>query len=1303
MLLNRDQPPSLPAHDQLNHAEPPAEPFGETEGGDDWIDMDPEPPAPVAPPVPRPRPGLAAAERLNVAWNVLLPVLEGPYAQYLRSNYGQRPSLIPSAIRYKCVASYHQLVDVTTCCCMPVAALLVQNGVFPASPTKVQTGISIDLLGIYRALFERSCDAVTALASALQTIYQRFGFPVHAQRNPELLATDPFRKLIGQAVLWDCNLRVRLQAKVDSALIAAELALSPPAPDPVPARVAEPPVSVSATNSLPPSSLMSIEERDTTPPPPSSLMFIDEREDTCPPPTLSPRSLYPVPPEPPVSDTAAASSTMHSSSPMSIDELGTLLSPPPSPSPSPPPCHAPPPTPPNPPPLTSPPPSPPPSLPPPHTNPPPPPNSPPLTPGRAARVLRERCPACFGLEEWGRSLKDGGDVQLGDGPISYDPSYFISKEKVARVEERINGARKKQPRTFKPAILQEALDACQESWNAANEKKQKTDTKHYDAGGVFVMTCRHSQVLFLCDIDTPGEQQKYIVALLEEVNSLLPPQATILQAYDVGCVTDHSFNLFQILTDSFWERISFIINAIPRCRDGAGLSDMEGVERFWSLIRKLIPLTRTQWINTLHSSIKRVLKDSEPGLKRQETKNLIKKRKAAVETLIQCGVSEAELRLQWAAQKKAQTSARSYAPVRLQRNLDKVLKLQEQIDTIEKSISDAKQSLTTGSTKASPDTLAHLRRLQTTHEILSTQAELRGLPLDLVRTLVIMRDLKINIRGRAIESFYEWETLDHAVAGRREPLGTKLHQATQKTISKRAPALLKAINKFNSHCANLERLRPPGCSIPIPHPLPTKLSILREDASLHEDVWLTPSEGEIPRWLDDADVRDGIRALHTFDRCQEEAQRLHIERRNLTEWLSHELTVVEQAMETNKDPCLELPLQQRRQHLQYLESSWRLLKQTRFAHFLQSAPSTSLPTSTSTTSTSTAVPSTTSTQPPPPFPCLRAPPVPCALAPPVACAPLQDLGSVHLLALALPHAPPGLLSLPSPRPPPPCPPVLSICSQDSEPEALFDEPAPETVPTVEEIDPADISDMDEPLAIQDMAYQADSDDEEDSSGFETGSSNSRIIWQCATGLNIDTTFLADLRTYNQSLIVSQMAVPRVVVGLNGRSTMEVHMSDLDRLRAPAGRLNGDILNGTAAALLNLFDNPTSRLYSPSMTGFQENRLFFFDSLGHRTGWRQDIQDIMLLIKRMAFIARRYGHRMYISTEDETWTARPLCDERNPLQSNGYDCGVWVLCMIASILRGFHTTNISEALISTVRQLLTDNILTLPFQTARGRS
>ena len=38
--------------------------------------------------------------------------------------------------------------------------------------------ISIDLLDLYSALFDRSADAVTALAAALKTMYSRRGFPV---------------------------------------------------------------------------------------------------------------------------------------------------------------------------------------------------------------------------------------------------------------------------------------------------------------------------------------------------------------------------------------------------------------------------------------------------------------------------------------------------------------------------------------------------------------------------------------------------------------------------------------------------------------------------------------------------------------------------------------------------------------------------------------------------------------------------------------------------------------------------------------------------------------------------------------------------------------------------------------------------------------------------------------------------------------------------------------------------------------------------------------------------------------------
>jgi hypothetical protein len=86
----------------------------------------------------------------------------------------------------------------------------------------------------------------------------------------------------------------------------------------------------------------------------------------------------------------------------------------------------------------------------------------------------------------------------------------------------------------------------------------------------------------------------------------------------------------------------------------------------------------------------------------------------------------------------------------------------------------------------------------------------------------------------------------------------KLHQQTHKAIAKRQPALMTAIYKFNSYCEHLESLYDPSWSIPLPTPLPTKLADLRNDQTLMEDVWITPSVGDVPRWMEDPDVRDGI-------------------------------------------------------------------------------------------------------------------------------------------------------------------------------------------------------------------------------------------------------------------------------------------------------------------------------------------------------------------------------------------------------------------------------------------------------------
>jgi hypothetical protein len=124
------------------------------------------------------------------------------------------------------------------------------------------------------------------------------------------------------------------------------------------------------------------------------------------------------------------------------------------------------------------------------------------------------------------------------------------------------------------------------------------------------------------------------------------------------------------------------------------------------------------------------------------------------------------------------------APARLKHELDKVLALQVQIDAIETSILEVKTTIA-GDDSAAAQTHDILRRLQATHLSLSNQAEalyaslnisnafpeLNGLPLEFVRTLLIMHDLKMNIRKRAVGSFQEWEMLDRAVSGRREPLG----------------------------------------------------------------------------------------------------------------------------------------------------------------------------------------------------------------------------------------------------------------------------------------------------------------------------------------------------------------------------------------------------------------------------------------------------------------------------------------------------------------------------------------------------
>ncbi len=119
----------------------------------------------------------------------------------------------------------------------------------------------------------------------------------------------------------------------------------------------------------------------------------------------------------------------------------------------------------------------------------------------------------------------------------------------------------------------------------------------------------------------------------------------------------------------------------------------------------------------------------------------------------------------------------------MKKELDAILSLQGDLEAVEKAINTAKSTLAMTSAPEESKTL--LKGLQDMYATFTNRVELlyvslnmhdsypdlKGASLDFVRTLLMARDLKINIRKRAIGSFFEWDRLDQAVGGRSQALG----------------------------------------------------------------------------------------------------------------------------------------------------------------------------------------------------------------------------------------------------------------------------------------------------------------------------------------------------------------------------------------------------------------------------------------------------------------------------------------------------------------------------------------------------
>ncbi|KAG8214169.1 hypothetical protein J3R82DRAFT_10946 [Butyriboletus roseoflavus] len=185
-------------------------------------------------------------------------------------------------------------------------------------------------------------------------------------------------------------------------------------------------------------------------------------------------------------------------------------------------------------------------------------NQSPLIAGSCAQILIQHCLACFGGSTFGRNITDGGDIHVamdgnfhhchccsaGDSPSFYEPVHFLPNKDIDAMSSCIAQQWKK-PLLLQraTAIPDKAIDLCEASYEAMDGKKQKTSMKSFDDMGLMALICHHDILLFFANIDTPGEQQKYALTLIAYLFFLLPPSATVVILYDMGCKLDRTLSL----------------------------------------------------------------------------------------------------------------------------------------------------------------------------------------------------------------------------------------------------------------------------------------------------------------------------------------------------------------------------------------------------------------------------------------------------------------------------------------------------------------------------------------------------------------------------------------------------------------------------------------------------------------------------------------------------------------------------------------------------------------------------------------
>ncbi|KDQ18280.1 hypothetical protein BOTBODRAFT_98760, partial [Botryobasidium botryosum FD-172 SS1] len=274
-----------------------------------------------------------------------------------------------------------------------------------------------------------------------------------------------------------------------------------------------------------------------------------------------------------------------------------------------------------------------------------------------------------------------------------------------------------------------------------------------------------------------------------------------------------------------------------------------------------------------------------------------KRLEEAVANLKKCGIDVGTLRSQWRAQVKAQTEkaprqSKNIADHAVEKVILERAKLEDAaaaIVTLETRLSaipceeeEAREAvgLDLQSARAtSARVSAGLKTMEKALGITGKQqlAVLKGDPY--LRARMNARALRSRIRARIIEHKFERTKIERAFHRQMQRhTEEKNHAHTNASIHRRKGSIVALIRKFNKLVDDMKDLRRDG-KAPTESKLPRKLDsakIFRLDVD--DDLWqddpgLGDDAGDVPGWLGNDKIRDGIVAMLEQDRCLEEEER----------------------------------------------------------------------------------------------------------------------------------------------------------------------------------------------------------------------------------------------------------------------------------------------------------------------------------------------------------------------------------------------------------------------------------------------